>query len=181
VEVAEKLGMFDDSNGKLVNNAAIYNLIGARDQGKYTHVQVEVAGAAKRIPSEAGDTIDSLPYLPDVLARGAALRDLPGTPEGSLAFVAPGPGGPVPIPYPNLIDANPRPGSATLVSFGEPGDWQKLQPFRLALADGAGAPDWDPQGRVLTVHMPKGTGRSPPSAAISSPTILNGWGLAVAA
>ncbi len=177
VEVAEKLGMFDDSNGKLVNNAAIYNLIGARDQGKYTHVQVEVAGQLKEFPLEAGDTIDSLPYLPDVLARGAALRDLPGTPEGSLAFVAPGPGGPVPIPYPNLIDANPRPGSATLVSFGEPGDWQKLQPFRLALADGAGAPDWDPQGRVLTVHMPKGTRALTPLSSYLLPDDLKRMGV----
>ncbi|HWQ84777.1 MAG TPA: hypothetical protein VN363_09430, partial [Anaerolineales bacterium] len=177
VEVAERLGMFDDSNGKLVNSAAMYNLIGVRDQGKYTHVQVEVAGQLKEFPLEAGETIASLPFLPDVLARGAALRNLPGTPDGSLAIVAPAPGGPVPIPYPVLVDANPRPGSATLVSFGEQGDWQKLQPFRLALADGEGAPDWDPQGRVLTVHLPKGTQALTPLSSYLLPDDLKRMGV----
>ena len=165
-------------NGKLVKSAAMYNLIGARDQGKYTHVQVEVAGQLKEFPLEAGDTIDNLPYLPDVLARGAALRNLPGAPDGSLAIVAPGgPGGPVPIPYPNLVDANPRPGSATLVSFGGSGDWQKLQPFRLALADGDGAPDWDPQNRVLTVHLPKGTQTLAPLSSYLLPDDLKRMGV----
>ncbi len=63
----------------------------------------------------------------------------------------------VPLPYTLVEGANPRAGSAAVVSFGGGGDWQNLQPFRLALADGSGSPDWDPQKRVLTVHLPKAT------------------------
>ena len=177
VEVAEKLGMFDDPNGKLVKSPAMYNLIGARDQSKYNHVQVEAAGQLKEFPLEAGDKIDVLPYLPDVLARGAALRDLPGAPQGSLAAVEPGGGAPAPAPYQGLVDANPRAGSATLVSFGNSGDWQKLQPFRLALSDGDGPPDWDPQGRVLTVHLPKGTQALTPLSSYLLPDDLKRMGV----
>lgn len=157
VEVGERLGMFDDAAGKIVNSQAMYDLIGARDQGQLNHVEVEVAGQMQKFPLESAPSIDALPYLPDVLSRGAALRDLPGAPEGSLASVEPGAGPVISVPYAPLADANPRPGSATLVSFDGEGDWQKLQPFRLALADGASAPTWDPQGRVLTVFLPKAT------------------------
>ena len=43
-----------------------------------------------------------------------------------------------------------------MISFGGNGDWQKLQPFRLALGDGSQPPTWDPQGRLLTVFLSKG-------------------------
>ncbi len=92
-----------------------------------------------------------------MLARGAALRDLPGSPPSSHSQVAPGAQPSAELPYKALDDANPRPGSAALVSFGGDGDWQKLLPFRLALADGSAAPHWDPQERVLSVALPKGS------------------------
>jgi hypothetical protein len=155
VEVGERLGMFDDAQGKLITSAAMYNLIGQRDQGRFNQVQVQVAGQLKEFPLESGQTIDILPYLPDVLARGAALRDLPGSVDFSLGQVEPGNGPGAPVNYTPLVDANPRPGSATLVSFDGQGDWQKLLPFRLALTDGSQPPDWDPAGRVLTVSLPK--------------------------
>jgi hypothetical protein len=155
VEVGERLGMFDDAQGKLVSSAAMYNLIGQRDQGRFNQVQAQVAGQLKEFPLESGQTIEVLPYLPDVMARGAALRDLPGAADFSLGQVEPGNGPAAPIGYNPLVDANPRPGSATLVSFDGQGDWQKLLPFRLALADGSLPPAWDPAGRVLTVSLPK--------------------------
>ena len=155
VETGERLGMFDDASGKLVNSPAMYQLIGERDQGRLNHVEVEVAGQMQQFPLQGEETLDTLPYLPDVLARGAALRDLPGAPEGSLASVEPGPGAEAPVAYEPLSSANPRAGSATLVSFGGEGDWQQLRPFRLALADGEQTPHWDPQNRVLTVYLPK--------------------------
>ncbi len=156
VEVGERLGMFD-KNGKLDTSAAMYDLIAKRDAGRLNHVKVVVAGQEQEFPLETADALDSIPYLPDVLARGAALRDLPGSPDGTRAEVAPGGGAVEELPYTILEGANPRAGSAALVSFGGGGDWQNLQPFRLALADGSGLPEWDALTRVLTVHLPKGS------------------------
>lgn len=155
VEVGERLGMFD-GNGKLDTSPAMYDLIAQRDQGKLNHVEVEVAGQLQSFPLESGEALDALPYLPDVLARGAALRNLPGAPEGSLGVVAPGAGMDAPAPFEPLADANPRRGSAVLVGFGGQDDWQALLPFRLALGDGSQPPHWDAQNRVLTVFLPKG-------------------------
>jgi hypothetical protein len=158
VEMGERLGMFD-TNGKLDTSSAMYDLIGARDAGKLNHVSVTVAGKEQSLPLEPGDRLDAIPYLPDVLARGAALRNLPGSPDGARVSVEPGAGAAQSLAYSPLEGSNPRPGSAALVGFGGGGDWQRLLPFRLALADGssgAETPEWDPQNRVLTVHLPKG-------------------------
>ena len=156
VEMGERMGMFDQ-NGRLDTSAAMYDLIAKRDAGRLNHVTVEVAGQEQEFPLETGETLDAIPYLPDVLARGAALRNLPGAPDGTRAAVEPGGGVAQPLPYNLLEGANPRTGSAALVSFGA-SDWQKLQPFRLALADnGSALPVWDPQKRILTVSLPKGS------------------------
>jgi hypothetical protein len=176
VEVGERMGMFD-KNGKLVNSPAMYALIGSRDAGKLNQVTAVVAGQSEDFPLESGASLDELPYLPDVLASGAALRDLPGAPDESLASVAPGAGAAAPVPYEKLGDANPRPGSATLVSFGGQDDWQKLLPFRLALADGSQSPQWDPQGRVLTVYLPKGTQSIVPLSSFLLPDQLKLMGI----
>jgi hypothetical protein len=157
VEVGERLGMFDDPNGKLDTSPGMYHLISERDAGRFPHVTVEVAGQMQEFPLVSDESIEALPYLPDALARGASLRDLPGSPDGSLAKVAPGAGTSEALPYQILAQANSHPGSAALIGFGGGGDWQKLQPFRLALADGEGTPTWDPQKRLLTVPLPKGT------------------------
>jgi hypothetical protein len=157
VEMGERLGMFDDPSGKLNPAPGMWQLIKDRDKGELTHVDIQVAGQQKRVPLEAAARLDSLPYLPDVLARGAALRDLPGSPPAARGEVAPGAQPPEDLPYQSLDDPNPRPGSAALVSFGGQDDWQKLLPFRLALADGDAPPHWDPKERVLTVALPKGS------------------------
>jgi hypothetical protein len=160
VEMGERLGMFDDESGVLISSPAMYNLISQRDAGELHKPATPIVVGGQTmddVPLEPGASIDELPYLPDALSRGAALRDLPGTPEGSLGQVAPGAGGEMPVPYTPLNDANPRPGSATLISFDGAGGWQALKPFRLALADGDGPPTWNPAARVLTVHLAKGT------------------------
>jgi len=175
VEMGERLGMFD-LDGRLNVSAAMYELIGKRDQGQLNHVEVEVAGQMQSFPLEKGDSLDSVPYLPDVLARGAALRDLPGAPGYSLAQVEPGPGPAAPIPYAPLEDANPRAGSAVLVGFGG-GDWQDLQPFRLALAGGDQPPNWDPDARLLTIHLPKGAQAVVPLSSYLAPEDLKRMGV----
>jgi len=83
VELAERLGMFDDAAGKLRADPATYALIKQRDEGKLT--TEPVAGQKVEMPIDRNDQA-TIPYLPDRLARGAALRDLPGSGE-SLTIV----------------------------------------------------------------------------------------------
>jgi hypothetical protein len=66
-----------------------------------------------------------LPYLPDPMARGAALRGLPGTPAGAF----------------------------TRIPFGNA--WPDRLPFRMVVEEGSGAPTFDAETRVLTVRLPK--------------------------
>ena len=162
VEMGERLGMFDDPSGKLMADAGTYQLIVDRDAGELNTQTIAIAGQEPRdFPVEPAESIDALVYLPDVLAEGAALRGLPGAPDGALARTAPGGGAAAPIDYTPLNDPNPRPGSATLISFDGGGDWQSRVGLRLALAEPAAGqtdlrPQWDPAGRLLTVYLPKG-------------------------
>ncbi|MCM2387546.1 hypothetical protein [Streptomyces albipurpureus] len=69
-----------------------------------------------------------VPYLPDVLARGAAFRGLPGLPPGEVFPVA----------------------------FDDRLSWPRRAPFSLRLEHGTGAPGYDTVRRVLTVRLPPG-------------------------
>ncbi|MDO8586002.1 MAG: hypothetical protein Q7T82_03085 [Armatimonadota bacterium] len=66
-----------------------------------------------------------LPYLPDPIALGAALAGLPGADS------------------PEKIEFYPKTA------------WPEARPFRLKVVEGAGAPEWDENDRVLTVFLPK--------------------------
>ena len=160
VEMAERHGMFDDAAGRLVGSPAMWQLIKERDAGSFALQDVPgmvIDGVVQKVPVDAADQVAALPYLPDPLARSAALRDLPGTAGRTLGRVAPGAGPAEDVTYGEIADAQPRAGTATLVSFGGRDDWQQVLPFRLALADGPAAPRWDPAGRLLTVSLPKGS------------------------
>ena len=115
-----------------------------------------------------------LPYLPDPLARGASLFNLPGlvtqtvrlqespTPDGTGTLVFSNSDGQV-LPQ-KAID---QLGLVTKIGFPVKGRWPELQPFRLRL-DGTAAdtpfapPAWSEIGgaRVLTVRLPPGTSRT---------------------
>lgn len=177
VELGERMGMFDDSNGKLNPAPGMWQLIAERDKGELKHVQAQVAGEMKRFPLETDARLDSLPYLPDVLARGAALRDLPGAPGFTRGTAAPGALPKTELAYQALDDPNPRPGSAALISFGGEGDWQKLLPFRLALADGESAPQWDAAERVLIISLPKAFQQVVPLSSYLSTSGLQWMGI----
>lgn len=153
VELAERLGMFDDAAGKLRGDAATYDLIKQRDEGHFQH-QI-VVGQVQEMPIESAAQAP-VPYLPDVLARGAALRDLPGSVDGTSGRADPAVSA-NPIAYAAFADANPRRGSVTLVDFAGAADWTTARAFRLVLADGAGAPAWDSVARTLTLSLPKAT------------------------
>ncbi len=107
---AETHGMFDRPTGL---DKTAYAAITARDGGfapEGLHPEAQLA----------------LPYLPDPVARGAALLGLPGAPAAT----------------PTQVDFR----SAV---------WPEREPFRLRIAEGSGAPDWNAGARVLTVFLPK--------------------------
>jgi hypothetical protein len=141
VRLAEQHGAFDDGAGHLRGDPAIYDLIVSRD------------GAT--IPTDAGVPLDPSPelavsYLPDVIGRGAALRDLPNTVENTNGYALTGG-----LAYEELPDVQPRAGSVTFVDFGS--DWPERRAFRLALVDGTATPSWDDAHRLLVVSLPKAT------------------------
>ena len=166
VEMAERLGMFDTPSGELRTDAATWQLISERDAAELEHSRIEVAGSMNDYPLEPGASVDPVPYLPDALAHGAALRDLPGAPSGTIGRAKAG-GGADKVDYEALSDPNPRRGSATLLSFGAGSDWQEMVGFRLAPVepdpeDLDPRPSWDAATRVLTIPLPKGTATTVP-------------------
>ncbi len=165
VEMAERLGMFDDPSGKIKGDPATWQLISKREAGEFNKIQLKIKGhqptASDEYPVEPSDKIDTMPYLPDLLSRGAAIRDLPGTPAYTIGKAKPGAGLPSQIAYNPFIDPNPRPGSATLIDFDGANDWQKTVGFRFELNEPQAGqqdlrPQWDPTKRVLSVYLPKG-------------------------
>lgn len=161
VELAERHGMIDDASGHLKGGAATWKLLSDRDAGQLPTSSFVVAGKKNNYAVVPADRIDALPYLPDPLSRGAALRDLPGTPTGALGEADPAAAAPGAVAYNELPDPNPRPGSATIVPFTDEGDWTTRKGFRLQLdeptgAAGSLAPLWDPGARLLQIFLPKG-------------------------
>lgn len=159
VEIGERHGMFDDAAGKLKGDAATWALIGARDAGELPTTGIVVAGKQDNYPIVSAAHLGTLPYLPDPFSRGVAIRDLPGAAQASVARIALNAAA-GPATYAALDDPNPRPGSATLIPFGDTTDWTSLRGIRLALAEPAASssqlPTWDPDERVLTVFLAKG-------------------------
>jgi len=158
VELGERLGMFDDAAGKLRGDAATRALIGARDAGELPTVTRSVAGQDKTFPLIAGAPPADLPYLPDPLARGVALRNLPGAPGATLARVdAATPSGPV--VFVPLDDVNPHLDSVLMIGFGGETDWQLEHGLKIMLAEPskgtAQVPDWDAPACTLTVYLAK--------------------------
>lgn len=196
VEMAEHMGMFDDADGKLRRDAATWQLLAHRDgapppepsdpldttarDGELPRVKVTVAGQEKVFPLIPDAFLAELPYLPDAWARGVALRDLPGAPQGSIgrvdALTVSGP-----VAFELLDDPNPRAGSALLISFGSDDDWRAMQGLRLALDEPTGAtaaaPHWDAETRTLTVFLAKGARKVVPVSCYLLPVDLPKMGV----
>ncbi|GAB3765000.1 hypothetical protein [Microlunatus parietis] len=126
---AEQHGMFD-TNPNILNpssmSKAAYALIKERDPATL---------ADRGEPDPSGHDLryydtDQLkvPYLPDVLARGAAFAGLPGTDD--------------------VVTVD--------FDFALLHRWPDARPFRLRLLEGTGAPTWAASSRLLTVRLPKG-------------------------
>ena len=182
VEIGEHQGMFDDATKKIKSDPATYQLISDRDAGELTTATITIAGKSNDFPLVATETVDELSYLPDAMSRGVAIRDLPGTPEGSVGKAVPGAGMVGAISYSLLSDSNPRPGSATLLSFGESGEWEKEQGVRMALAEPTMGqddltPTWDPDKRLLTTFLSKGMTKTVPISSYMTPENLHKMGI----
>lgn len=120
---AEQHGMFDSLLGM---SRTAYGMIKERDPRTLADVG-EPDPSSQDLRFYDTNQLE-LPYLPDVLARGAAFSGLPGS-DG-----------------------------VETVEFdhGLLQRWPDTRPFRLRLIDGTGAPTWSAASRVLTVRMPKG-------------------------
>lgn len=152
IEMAERHGMLDDLSGRLKGDAATYRMLVERDDENGSQFpSAAVPGQTVSLPIVTAGAITQLPYVPDPLARYAALRDLPGAPEHALGKATGGV-----LKYDLLKDPNPRAGSVTQVSFDNAPDWLKTRGFRLALDEGNQPPAWDAEQRLLTVFLPKG-------------------------
>jgi hypothetical protein len=138
--IAEQHGMFDGSNGKLLGDPTTFSNISARD-GYEIPTQGDV-------PLEPSANLN-VGYLPDPIARGAAFRNLPNTPDNTSGRV--GSGG---LSYSVLPDVQPRAGSVTYIDFGTA--WPERQAFLLTMQEGKASPAWDIGNRVLTLSLPKG-------------------------
>jgi hypothetical protein len=144
VELAELHGMFDEPSGQVRGDPATFATLVARNDAAF-HT-VAIGAPPTNTPVEPAERLD-VDYLPDPIARAAALRFLPGVRPGELlrAGVA------------GLVADPPDPeeaaGPVLTVSFGQ--SWPRREAFRLQLSDGTTAPDWNATGRVLTARLPK--------------------------
>ena len=147
-QLAEWHGKFDDGIGKSAPQAAIDEQfdVAARESGSFLQASPDASvfnpdpGAAptvltpdreKGAPLQPGeyvyyDTDDlGLPYLPDPLSLGASFTTLPGE-------------------------------AGTRLQRWEGGaEWFDRRPLRIRIEDGAGAPAYDADERLLTVFLPQ--------------------------
>lgn len=166
-ELAERHGAFDDAFGPGGTPGAQY-AIAIREAATLEHTHIPVPGSdpityqpvvgSQMIPGvlppdappgaepQGAYLINTeeafpLPYLPDVLARGAAFRGLPGTDKVDLREFT----GPWPDRAPFVIRIVESPGTV------KPGDCAE------ALDEDQKPPEWNAAARVLTVFLPKAT------------------------
>ncbi len=148
ISLAETHGMLDDDSGR--PRPDLYEMLRERDSAQL--------GLDSDQPSivVAGDRI-VVPYLPDPFSRGVALRDLPGTADGTICRPQAGGGLLVEtVPGAETAPADEvRPGSVTLIPWAFDDGWPAAVGMTLAVADGEGPPGWDPAQRRLTVNLPR--------------------------
>ena len=161
VRMIERHAVLDDAQGRLKGDATTYNLIATRD--------------AAQLPSLNGipfisQAQASVPYLPDPIARGAALRDLPNTRFDTNGAISGNR-----LVYAKSPQVEARAGSVTHISFGSA--WPGRQLFRLIIAEGRKAPAWDAQARTLTVYLPKALEAEVPLSSYLDPGDLSLMGV----
>ena len=163
VQGAELHGALDDpATGRLRGDAEMFAEIAARDGAQLSGDDAPVAPQDQLVP----------PWLPDPLARGVALRDLPGVPPETES-VATATGSLAPAPFPRSFveqAAEPRfPVERVVRVPFDQAAWPAVPAFRLVCVDpaaldpavpdraatGVPLPAWDQDARTLTVALPK--------------------------
>lgn len=149
-QMAEQHGRFDGAFGEHGDPGAAFAL-GVREQGTFEHPAIEPFGTPKKIADTVvnlhPDAVLAAPYLPDPIATGITLRDVPNLELGQ------GVSG-----EPLEVVAVPGVGGAVLrIPFG--GKWPDVECVRIRVvgSDPDAPPHWDGQKRLLTIHLPKGT------------------------
>lgn len=167
VQISERHGMFDQHPlGKMKGDAGTYNMIAGKlkdipsrwytrnDAGDLVPEASDDTPPAD--PSKAKDAIrfalvqsgtTEAPYLPDPIARGITLANVPGLTAGQLFEVT--------LSGENMATITSAMGVAT-VAFDDIGQWPKLNSIIIRLAAGSGAPTWNSGTRTLTILLPKG-------------------------
>ena len=135
-------------------HGAVDGPTGAPQLNAYAVLKEKDAGELKLDPA-TGRPVEPtpqlvLPYLPDPLSRGPALRALPGAPEGALGRIDATTGKLVYTPVGDIprrgLSTAPSGGgppikpSAALLDWGVNAAWPNYQPFRLVLREGSGPP-----------------------------------------
>jgi hypothetical protein len=156
VRLAETHGVLDGPNGRLRGDAAAYAAL--------------VAADAFPVPALQPAASIDVSYLPDPLARGVALRNLPGTETGQAGRIVD-----FFLQYETLPDAQPSPDCVTYIGFGE--GWPHRQSFRLRVLEAAGSPGWDAANRVLSVGVPKSAFITVPVSCFMLPADLSVMGV----
>ena len=97
-----------------------------------------------------------MPYLPDPIANGITLTQLPGMTDGEIGETANG--GDL---FYRIAGADERPPN-TLIMLDTSNEklWADTRSARLRLVAGDDKPTWDPSERVLSVHVPAGMTRT---------------------
>jgi hypothetical protein len=121
-DIAEAHGMFDGPSGVREDSYAVI----VAGEGAFSQISVPNATGTPSLYPLDTDAQAKVPYLPDPLCAGAALRFLPGVPGSRV----------------------------TAIPYGT--NWPALPPFRIVLQEGPFASVFNAGARVLTVSMPKG-------------------------
>lgn len=96
-----------------------------------------------------------LPYLPEPIATGITLTQLPGMYEGEIGEATDGG-----LDY-RLPDVGERPPvPLIMIDTGNPASWADPKSVRIRLVPGDGKPSWDPKTRVLSINVPVGMTRT---------------------
>jgi hypothetical protein len=144
VQASEWHGMLDAAAGGVRGDPTTYEMLRDRDAADWP------------TDPQTGEPIDAaaapeVPYLPDPLAHGAALRGVPGVAEGCVARL----NGSGHLVQEQLPGALVRPGTATLVNFEHGPAWPSVRGFRIVLVEGDGPPRWESEERALVLSLPK--------------------------
>jgi hypothetical protein len=164
VRMVEQLGNLDDAQGKL--SAAAYPLLVARDNFALPLSNPSDPNSPPLVP---GPTLN-VGYLPDPLARGAALRALPNAETNTYGSILNNK-----LTYGVLPDVQGNTDSVTFIDFGT--SWPGRLAFRLTLSEGNSAPKWDANNRVLSVYLQKGATVTVPLSSYLTPPDLDIMGV----